>query len=375
MTTTINANTTAEAGSSPRLLSIDALRGFDMFWIVGGDSLAIAVLERFKTPGMSALKDQFEHVAWEGFRFYDLIFPLFLFLVGCVLPFSLEKYRHDPGSVYWRIARRVLVLFVLGVICNGLFKLDWSNLRIAGVLQRIAVCYGVAAILLLHLRPRGLAIAFAAILLIYWAILAWIPVPGGTAGDLSPEGNLAGYLDRTFLPGKIMPEYYGFGDNEGLLSTIPAIATVLLGCLIGQWLRSARLPWTKSGGLLIAGSVCLAIGYGWSFEFPIIKNLWTSSFVLVAGGWSILLLCLFYTLIDVLQFRRWAFMWVVIGVNAITIYVVPRIVDFTKISEFFLEGVAKFAADWGEVILIAGVLTAQWLFLYYLYRRRLFLRV
>lgn len=363
------------AEPTSRLQSLDALRGFDMFWIAGGDALATGILSRFPSPTTDRLKDQFEHVDWEGFRFYDLIFPLFLFLVGCVIPFSLEKFRERPSSAYIRILRRTALLFLLGVIANGLLRFDFANLRYAGVLQRIAICYGIGAILFVNLKLRGQALAIAGILLGYWAILAFVPVPGGTAGDFTKEGNLGGYLDRTFLPGKIMQAYYGYGDNEGLLSTIPAVATVLLGALAGQWLKSLRSGWIKAAGLLVSGVLFVVVGNLWGQKLPIIKNLWTSSFVLVAGGWSLILLSIFYTIIDVLRFQRWSFVWTVIGMNAITIYIAPRFIDFSKMATFFLSGIAELSGDWSTVVLATGTLLAKWLFLYYLYRNRIFLRL
>src|SRR5262249_28081308 len=154
------------------------------------------------------------------------------------------------------------------------------------------------------------AVATAAILLGYWALLATVPAPGGEAGDLSKEGNLGGYLDRHFLPGKILEKYYGHGDNEGLLSTVPAVATALIGALAGQWLRSGRPSTMRLMGLTLAGLVCIVAGTAWGGAFPIIKNLWTSSFVLVAAGWSLLLLTVFHGVIDVLGYRRWAFFFV-----------------------------------------------------------------
>lgn len=346
-----------------------------MFWIVGGDSLATAILSRFDSPTATALKTQLEHVEWEGFRFYDLIFPLFLFMVGCVIPFSLAKYRDQPSAAWTRIARRTALLFLLGLVCNGLLQFNFANLRYAGVLQRIAICYGFAAVIFLLTSIRGQAICTATILLGYWALLALVPPPGGVAGDYSIAGNLGGYLDRTLLPGKILKQYYGFGDNEGLLSTIPAVATVLLGILAAQWLKSARSGLMKAGGLGLAGVALVAVGHFWGHSFPIIKNLWTSSFVLVAGGWSLLLLCSFYLIIDVLGWKRWSFVWVVIGMNAITIYVVPRFVDFESMSTFFLGGLASLSNDWDTVVLQTGEITAKWLFLYYLWRHRVFLRV
>jgi predicted acyltransferase len=361
--------------STSRLQSLDALRGFDMFWIAGGDALATSFFGRFDSPAAIRIKSQFEHVEWEGFRFYDLIFPLFMFLVGCVIPFSLEKFRGDPRSAYGRIFRRTVALFVLGLICNGLLKFDFGNLRYAGVLQRIALCYGITAVLFLTFRVRGQIVVAAAILLGYWGLLAFVPVPGGVAGDYSKEGNLAGYLDRSWLPGKIMEQYYGYGDNEGILSTVPAIVTVMLGVFAGLWLKSSRPDWAKTGGLLFCGVSFVVIGTLWGRNFPIIKNLWTSSFVLVAGGWSLLLLGLFYTLIDVVRWQKWSFFWTVIGMNAIVMYVAPRFIDFDRMAAFFLTGVARLSGSGGDFLLEAGSMGAKWLFLYYLYRNRVFLRL
>ncbi len=383
----------AAAPAAGRLKSIDALRGFDMFWIMGGDAAWNACVKWIDPSSRDVLLEQMEHVKWEGFHFYDLIFPLFLFVVGAVIPFSLESHRQrgeSRAALYGRIARRVALLFLLGLICNGILQFDWQRLRVAGVLQRIAICYGIAALVVMWCGVRGQVVVSAAILLGYWAILALVPVPGSTAGDYSIQGNLAGYLDRHFLPGRIVQEYYGFGDNEGLLSTIPAVATALLGALAGQWLRSARRPGVKVLGLLAAGVAALLLGTAWGMVFPVIKNLWTSSYVLVAGGWSLLLLALFYAVIDVAGYSRWAFFFIVIGMNAITIYVVPRFLDFPKIAQFFLGGTARYAERGATyffsdqlqhpeltraVVLAFGVLAAKWLFLLYLYRRRLFLRV
>ncbi|WP_145279809.1 acyltransferase family protein [Tautonia plasticadhaerens] len=364
-----------------RILSIDALRGLDMLMIVGVDRLVRAWAEWSGSPRSAAIAGQFEHAEWEGFRFYDLIFPLFLFLVGAVLPFSIGKLEgQGRGAAYRRVARRVVLLFALGLLCNNVLQFDWDDLRVAGVLQRIAVCYGFAAVIVLNTSARGQLIVTSAILLGYWALLLGVAPPGGEAGDFSRQGNLAGWVDRHFLPGKILEPYYGYGDNEGLLSTIPAVATTLLGALAGAWLRSARGPWEKAAGLAASGVAALALGSAWGIWFPIIKNLWTSSFVLVAGGWSLLLLALFYAVIDAAGWRRWAFPLVVVGVNAITIYVVPRFLDFDRLSRFFFGGVSaladrRIAGDFTPVAAAIGVLVAEWLFLYYLYRRRIFLRV
>ncbi|MBO0698578.1 MAG: DUF5009 domain-containing protein [Zavarzinella sp.] len=361
-----------------RLMSIDALRGFDMFWIVGGDVAVKAWANWAGWPPPSLVETQLEHVPWEGFRFYDLIFPLFLFLVGVVIPFSLAGQRARGASsaqMHLRILRRTALLFALGLLANGVLQFDWGNLRVAGVLQRIAVCYGCAALIVLHTGVRGQAVVAAALLLGYWALLALVPAPGGVAGDYSIEGNLAGYIDRHYLPGKILQRYYGYGDNEGFLSTIPAVATPLLGALAGQWLRSGRVASARLLGLTLAGVVCLAVGTAWGTVFPVIKNLWTSSFVLVAGGWSLLLLALFHGVIDVLGWRRWAFFFTVIGANAITIYIVPRFLDFPKVAKFFFGGVIRHSGSFEPVALPLAVLLVEWLFLLLLHRKGWFLRV
>ena len=239
-----------------RLISIDALRGFDMFWIMGADKLARTLCEWYATPESIRLADQFEHVEWEGFHFYDLIFPLFIFVVGAVIPFSLSKYRvgaHPGASIFLRIIRRVAFLFILGLLYNNLLQFPpLDQLRVMGVLQRIAICYGAAAILYLAMGTRARAILFVLLLLGYWGLFALIPSPiSHQKGDYSREANLAGWVDMNYLPGK---PYTRFGDNEGLLSTIPAIATALLGVFAGEWLRSARSGWAKVGGLLLAAA-------------------------------------------------------------------------------------------------------------------------
>lgn len=374
----MGARTGQTDANSGRLLSLDALRGFDMFWIMGADTAFQRLAAWSGGPWSEVVQTQLEHVVWEGFRFYDLIFPLFLFVVGVVIPFSLEKLRdrgESRSTQYGRIIRRTVLLFALGLLCNNVLQFDFANLRITGVLQRIAICYGAAALITMHTNARGQAILIAAILLGYWALLAFVPVPGGVAGDYTMQGNLGGYVDRHFLPGKILDKYYGYGDNEGLLSTIPAITTTLLGVLAGHWLRSRRQPWNKVFGLGIAGALALALGMIWGLWFPIIKNLWTSSFVLVAGGWSLLLLAFFYAVIDVLGYWRWAFFFIVIGANAITIYVVPRFLDFTKFTQFFFGGTIKLTGSFAPVALAIAILGMKWLFLLYLYRKKIFLRV
>jgi predicted acyltransferase len=387
----MNVPTTAEPKSpdSGRLLSIDALRGFDMFWIIGGAGLVRAWVKCAAVPGTEAIQEQLEHVPWEGFRFYDLIFPLFLFLVGVVLPFSLGKMRErgEPRSrLYGRIIRRAVLLFALGLIFNGLLQKDFRNIaagdlsdvRFAGVLQRIAICYLVAGVIVIHTRAFGQTVILAGLLLGYWALLMWVPAPGSQAGDYTPKGSLPGYVDRNWLPGKMVA--YGYGDNEGYLSTFPAIGTALLGVLAGQWLRSLRGPWTKAIGLALAGCACLAAAYYWGYRapdnlrFPIIKNIWTSSYVLLAGGWSLLLLALFYLVIDVLGFRAWAFFFVVIGVNAITIYIGQALINFHYTAQVLFGGAAPLTGSFQPAYWATADFLVKWLFLLFLFRHKIYLR-
>lgn len=356
---------------SSRLLSIDALRGFDMFWITGGDVLARALAAWL---GWHWLDYQMEHRPWDGFVFYDLIFPLFIFIVGLVLPMSLRRYAADPASAYPRILRRFALLMLLGWINWGLLQFDLANMRWLGVLQRIAICYLFTSIAVLHLRVRGQAILAASLLLGYWALLAFVPAPGFRAYDLTMEGNLVGYVDRLVVPGTFCC-YPPYGDNEGLLSHIPAIASCLLGALTGVWLTSARPPMQKVWGMVAAGLASIVIGYAWWPLFPVIKNLWTSSYVMITAGWSLLAVALFYFVIDVQGARRWAFPFVVIGMNAITIYVAQEFIKFDDISRFFLGGVAMLAGAAGPVVLAMGAIAARWIVLRYLYRNGTFLRV
>ncbi len=359
-----------------RVASIDALRGFDMFWITGGEGIIHALYKVLPGRFTGTLETQFRHVSWEGFHFYDLIFPLFLFVVGVVLPFSLTRRLEagaDRRQLYGHLVRRLLLLFLLGLVYNGLLDFNFHHLRIPGVLQRIALCYFLAALVVMNTSVRRQAYVVGGILVVYWLVMKLVPVPSLGPGVLTPEGNLGGWLDRLIIPRPYC--CYDFGDNEGLLSTLPAVSTTLLGALAGHWLRSRHSPNRKTLGLALAGMASLLLAWVWSFNFPIIKNLWTSSFVLCAGGWSLLLLALLYWIIDVRGIARWSFFFSVIGVNAITIYLVSRFFDFGFITSIFVHGfIAQFGAAQPLVWALSVELTG-WLFLYFLYRQKIFLKV
>jgi len=357
-----------------RLASVDALRGFDMFWIIGGGTLLSNLLKVYSNPVTDAIERQLHHVEWGGFRFEDLIFPLFLFIVGVVLPFSFTRRLergHSRPVLYLHIVKRSAIIIVLGLIFNGLQRFDWAQMRWPGVLQRIGICYFFAAIIVMNTKWRTQAIIIATVLILYWIATMLIPVPNYGAGNLTMEGCLSSYIDQQLIPGQL---YYGYGDNEGVISTLPAICTVLLGALAGHWLRSGQLGDRKAAGLVIAGVVSLLIGLLWGQVSPIIKILWTSSYVMVAGGLSLILLALFYWVIDVKGYSKWAFFFIVIGMNPITIYFLQRFVDFNGIAEFFLAGAIGHSDLFKPVILALGVVLTKWLFLWFLYRHRIFFK-
>ena len=368
--------TTVPARPPARVQSIDALRGFDMFWLMQEDpGLAPALIAALHLPFAKALTAQLDHTEWVGFTFWDFIAPLFLFIVGLSLPYAISKRVAEGANrkeLLWHITRRTVILILLGLVFNGILSLNFTDFRYTGVLQRIALSYFFAAIITLTCRLRGQVIWTAALLLGYWAMMALIPVPGFGHGVFTPQGNLEGYLDRLFLPGKFC--CYVFGDNEGYLSTIPSIATVMFGVLCGHLIRSS---WTNRKKLLVlvgGGLASLALGLLWGTIFPIITRLWTSSYTLYSNGWAMLLFALFFWIIDVRGYRKWAFPFIVIGLNPITIYVVQERFDFSQISNIFVGGLANYAGGGKVLLLAASAVLVKWLFLYFLYRQKIFLK-
>src|SRR5512139_1345125 len=321
----------ATAAQTRRVVSVDALRGFNIFWILGADSVVWSLNEmsRGKGPVLGAvggfLNTQMTHVPWEGFRFYDFIFPLFIFVTGVSIVLSLPRLveREGKGRAYVRVIRRALILYGLGLIFYGGISRHWDDVRLLGVLQRIALCYLFASLLFLNLRVRGLVAALAVLLVGYWALMTFVPVPGVGAGSFAPDANLANWIDAHYLAGW---KWDITRDPEGLLSTLPAIGTCLLGVLAGLLLTDPRLQAGQKSLLLIAAGIPLvAAVYLWGLQFPIVKVLWTSSFVLVAGGYSLMLLGVWHQIVDVWGFRGWATVFIWLGANAITIYFINNV--------------------------------------------------
>jgi len=363
-----------------RLVSLDALRGFDMVWIAGADALGEALGHINGGPVTRVMARQLDHVDWAGFHFEDLIFPLFVFLMGVAIPFSLSRMVEKSGrpAAVRRIFRRAALLFLLGVFYYGGLSHPFSDIRWLGVLQRFGLCYLGAGLLFLYVRPRGLVAACAALLVGYWALLTFVPVPGIGAGHFAEGQNLANWFDRMYLPGR---KWDGDHDPEGYLSTLPAIASCLLGVFCGLWLRDQRVPPSRRAALLAAaGAVLLLLGLAWGIQFPVIKKIWTSSFVLVAGGISGIAMAAFFLVIDVWRVRAWAAPLVWVGANSITVYLLSNIVDFGALSLRFVGGNVT---SWLDGIRpgLSGVTVALFsIFLCFavarfLYRRNVFLRL
>ena len=361
-----------------RILSVDVLRGFDMFWLVGGSGLAMAALKLCGGGVAEALSLQFEHVDWDGFRFYDLIFPLFAFVVGMSIVFSLGKVVERDGiaAAYKRILRRFVLLFLLGVFYYGGLSHDWPEIRWVGVLQRLALCYLFAGILFCHLRTRWLVAVCAGLLIGYWVWLAFIPVPGQDAVSWAKDVHWPAYIDDALLPGR---RYFdGKWDPEGILSTIPAVCTSLLGVFAAQVLISKSVSANRKLLFFIAGGAAMAAaGYLWGLQFPIIKKIWTSSYVLVAGGYSMILLGIFYLIVDVCRIQWWTAPFVWIGANPLTIYLLRNIVDFEELSNRFVGGPLSAAAGEGvaRLLVAAASLALSLIIVRFLYRKKIFLRL
>jgi predicted acyltransferase len=432
----------AEKNSSApeRLTSLDALRGFDMFWILGADSFVYALHEMGKNPATRFLAAQLDHADWAGFRFYDLIFPMFVFIMGVSTVFSLTKIiaREGRAAAVKRVLIRGILLFAVALIYSGGFTNPWPDMRLMGVLNRIAICYTVGGLLFIFCHSRVLIAAAAALLLGYWALLAQVPIrdihlerqslaaqaeaagdkklaarflaadnpsaknPSATkdrslwqateqmyfattnrvTGKFEPGYNLANHFDFEHLPAR---KYDLFWDPEGILSTLPACVTGLLGIFAGLLLRNKSVTDQKKAFFLIGGGAAAATaGWFWGTEFPVIKKIWTSSYVLVAGGYSAMLLGVFYWVVDVKKWSAWCQPFVWIGMNPITLYLASNFMGglgFHKLANRLTGGPVKgffdahVAAGFGELVSsLVGVLLFIW-FARFLYQRKIFLRL
>ncbi len=375
------------AAEAPRVVSVDALRGFNMLLIIGADGAvgALVAMVHDKGPVLGALGNflgmQFTHVVWEGLTFYDFIFPLFVFITGVSIALALPGLvaREGKAAAHWRVLRRALILYGLGLLFYGGVGEHFSDIRYVGVLQRIAASYLGASLLFLNFNRRVLVGACVALLAGYWALMTFVPVPGIGAGLFAPDANLATWIDVHYLPGRL---WFGTGDAEGLLCSLPAIGGCLIGVLAGLVLREARLtPQQKSLTLAAAGVVLVLAGHLWAVQFPIIKTIWTSSFVLVTSGYAALLLAAFYQIIDVWGYRRWSTFLIWIGANAITLYMINGTYGFEPFARRMVGGDVSRLFDQavtpGTGSLVAHVLGLALAVALagFLYRRKIFIRV
>lgn len=365
------------ARAKPRLLSLDALRGFDMFWIIGGDAFFRALAEVTHWGWARGWAVQLDHAEWAGFHFYDLIFPLFMFISGVAIPFSLlakAEKAADRRPIYLRLVRRSLALVLLGLIYNHLTDLQFATQRYASVLGQIGLAYLLAGLILLNVRSlRGRLAAVAGILAGIAAVQLLVPVPGVGAGVLTPEGTINGWIDRLLLPGRLYDTIF---DPEGILCVLSAAAVTLMGGLAGLVLKSDRHPaYRKAIILALSGVGLTTLGYVLGGWYPIIKKAWTATFDIYAAGLSFTLLAFFYVIIDVWRLRKWTFFFRVIGLNSLTIYMGTQMIDFDFTSKFLFGGLARLAGSAGPLVILAGTVAVEWLVLYFLYKKNVFLRV
>ncbi|TCN53162.1 DUF5009 domain-containing protein [Flavobacterium circumlabens] len=373
-----------------RLVSLDALRGFVMFWIMSGEHIIHALAKTAPIPVFIWMSSQLHHAEWNGITFYDMIFPVFLFVAGVSMPYSFEKKmqlagvktpQELPGNekrkIYLSMLKRTCILLVLGFVVNGLLRFDgFDQTRFASVLGRIGLAWFLAGILYLNFDFKKQLIWFFGILIGYYVAMKWIPVPDFGAGILTKEGSLEGYIDRLFLPGRLHSTVY---DPEGILSTIPAVATALLGVFTGTFLK-AKVAFSVEFKLFLmtlTAVLLIIAGLIWDINFPINKHLWTSSFVCFVGGFSILFFVFFYLIIDLFGFRKWAFPLILIGSNSILIYIAAEgLVDFKHTADYVFGGLIHFLPlIWQPVFAALSVTVVQLILLYFLYKRKWFLKI
>ena len=360
-----------------RLYSLDALRGFDMFWIIGAEEIFHTMSEATHHPFWNVLSNQFTHPIWDGFHAYDLIFPLFMFVSGISSVYSIDASLStgNKNNLLWKVIKRGLILFILGLIYNnGLVIRPLSDFRIMSVLGRIGIGYTFSCIIYMYASKKFHAFWFTGLLIGYWIILKYTSAPGFPMGDLTEPGNFASYFDRSVLPGKLSR---GIHDTVGLFNNIAAIATSLAGVLTGNYLKNSRSnDIEKTKWIAIAGLLSLGLAMIWNIDFPINKNMWSGSFVLYTTGWNLLLFALFYFIIDIKGIQRWAFFFKVIGMNSILIYMSGKFIQWGYTNKSLFQWLGDLIGDpYNAVALAVTAVAVKWIFLKFLYNKKLFLKI
>ncbi|WP_372932368.1 acyltransferase family protein [Mariniphaga sediminis] len=375
METTANKNSV----KSERLMSLDVLRGFDMFWIIGGGALVVSLSKLNALSFLEPVAIQMRHVDFEGFRFWDLIFPLFMFISGVTIPFAiLSKVEKgiSKKSLQFRIVKRALILVILGLLYNGTLQKGFADMRFASVLGQIGLAYFIGATIVLQAKSVKVHALWLLVILAFISVLQlFVPVPGYGAGWFDPVKGMNAYVDQMLLPGRLSVGTY---DRLGVLCIISASVLVLMGYFAGRLLRQPNItPNRKALYLLGTGVLFILFALVLAPVYPVVKSFWTTTFNFLTAGISLVLLAVFYYVIDVRKLRGRVFSHVlfffkVIGLNSITIYMAARILPFREISGFFTGWLVEPAGTW---IMIAGAITLEWLLLYYLYQQKIFLKV
>jgi predicted acyltransferase len=367
--------TNPRSGNPQRIVSVDALRGFDLFWIIGAEAILKSLDRILHTPTTGFISTQLNHVTWTGFRFYDLIMPLFLFIVGVSMPFSFRK-RLERGSstssIWIHIIKRVILLWILGMAVQGnLLGYNWSNIKFySNTLQAIASGYLIAAFLILYLRVQWQAVGVVVLMLLYWAFLTLVPVPGFGPGVITPEGNFAIYFDKL-----VFGTHQDGTTYSWIISSLNFGATTMLGVFSGYLLQSEMKTMRKAAWLAAAGAGLMVLGSIWHVFFPSVKHIWTSSFVLFSGGLSVLCLSLFLWLIDGLNLKRGFTFFTIIGMNAIFAYCASHLYDFGQISDVLFGGLRQYCGEWYRLIHAAGGFGILYLILWTMYRYKIFIKI
>jgi len=362
-----------------RLLSLDTLRGFDMLFISGLVGVLGAICELLPCGKDCWLMHQMQHAQWDGLFHHDTIFPLFLFIAGISFPYSyanqVEKGR-TRAQIYGKIIYRGFMLAFLGMVYNGLLAFHFDTIRIFSVLGRIGFAWMFAALIFINTKNRARVIISSAILLGYWLLLRFVPAPDAPGADpFSIEGNLVGYIDRTLFPNHI--HIKGKFDPEGLLSVLPAIVTAMLGMFTGDYVKNSRHSGNrKSLTMLVAAVALLGLGLLWSLVFPINKALWSSSFVLVVGAYSLAMFALFYWLIDVKGWKKWTKFFEIVGLNSIAIYFLNKMGLVRCVKEFFLSGlIEKMPEGLTNLTMELSYFLTAWFLVWILYKYKIFIKV
>jgi predicted acyltransferase len=371
----VTARAPGPTPSTGRLLSLDTLRGFVMFWIVGGVELIEGLHTAFANRVTAALLYELNHTPWKGLRFYDCIWPTFMLLAGVSIPFSLAKRAgfETRGQIILRAARRALVLFLLGSLRESISMGSPYLLELSSALQPIAIAY-FAAVLLAQ-TPRWVKFATAAgIWAGYALLLAFVGAPGIPAGTYGFNRNLVNYVDVRLLPEHWTHWRYASEGWGTILSTIPTVSTTILGLLVGELLLSPRTQAQKLRAMIALGLVCLAFGFALSPIVPIVMKMWTTSYGLASAGWACLMLAGFYWLIDVKSNNRWTLALAVFGANSIFIYMFSSIVPIGHWAAIFSQGLSGQSPRLEPLLRAVLILSVEWAMLYWMYRRKIFIR-